>query len=81
MSRSPGRDVVHQPIADEDFAAGGFFQAGDHPQRGRLAATAGADEDHELAVGDLEIDIANGVKAVRVFLIEMFQQDIGHVAL
>ncbi len=73
-----GGDIVHESIADVNFAAAGFFQTGDHAERGRFAATAGTDENDELAVGDLEIHITDGVEAVGVVLIEMFQEDVGH---
>ena len=49
-----GRDVVHEPVADVDLAAGDFLEPGDHPQRRRFAAARRADQHDELAVGDLE---------------------------
>ena len=73
-----GCDLIHKAIADIDFAAAGFFQPGDHPQRGRLAAPAGANQHHEFAIGDVETYVTHSMKAVGVFLVEMFQQDIGH---
>ena len=39
-------------------AGGDLLEPGDHPERGRLAAAGRADEDHELAVGDLEVELA-----------------------
>ena len=39
--------------ADIDLPAGGFFQPRDHAQQRRLAAARGADEDAELAIGNL----------------------------
>ena len=76
MSRSPGATSFTQPVADEDFAAGDFFEAGDHAQRRRLAAAGRADQHHELAVGDLERDVAHGVEAVGVFLVEMSKETL-----
>ena len=54
---APARgEVVHHRVADADLAAGDRFEAGEHPQRRRLAAAGRADEDDELAVCDLEVD-------------------------
>ena len=52
-----GGDVVHDAIADLERARGDFLEPGDHPQGGRLAAARGADQDHELAVLDLEVHV------------------------
>ena len=41
---------------------------GDGAQEGGLAAARGADEDAELALGDVEIDAAQGVDLAVVFL-------------
>ena len=49
-------DVV---VADPDAALGHLLEPGDHSQQGRLAAARGADEDDELAVGDLERDVVD----------------------
>ena len=48
------QDVVHDRAADRERPERDVLQAGQHPQRGRLAAARGADEDHELAVGDVQ---------------------------
>jgi hypothetical protein len=48
------RDVVHEPLADEDVPAGLLLESRDHPERGRLAAARGSDEHQELLVLDLE---------------------------
>ena len=48
--------LVDDALADPELALGDVLEAGDHAQRGRLAASRGADEHHELAVRDLEID-------------------------
>src|SRR5690606_9429115 len=39
-----------------DMATADFLQAGDQAQQGGLAATGGADENHEFAVADLKVD-------------------------
>ena len=49
---------VDDPVADPDLAFADLLEAGGHPQRRRLAAAGGADEDHQLAVGDLEVEPA-----------------------
>jgi len=64
------RAVVHLLAADLQLAFGDVLEPGDHPQRGRLAAARGADEDHELAVADLEVHLFDGFLAVG--------EDLGH---
>ena len=59
------RHVVDDPLADPERALGDLLEPGDHPQRRRLAAAGRADEDHELAVADLEIDVVDGPRPVR----------------
>ena len=68
MSRSFGRLVVDDLAADLQLAVGDVLEPGDHPQRGRLPAARRADEDHELAVGDLEVQVLDGLEAVVVAL-------------
>ena len=50
-------DIV---LTEEDLARGGLLQAGDHVQRGGLAAAGGAQKADQLAVGDLEGEIIDG---------------------
>jgi hypothetical protein len=57
-----GSDVVDHAVADGDPAAGDLLQAGHHPQRGGLATARRADQDHELAVADLEIELLTVVR-------------------
>ncbi len=61
-----GRDVVHQAVAEEELAAGGFLQSGQHVERRRLAAARGAEQDQQLAVADLEVEVAHGEDAVEL---------------
>ena len=49
------RDVGDVAVADADRAAVDLLEAGEHPQAGRLPASGGADQDEELAVGDVEV--------------------------
>ena len=48
-------DIVHHLAADGDLAAADVLQPGDHPEQRRLSAARRADEDDELAVGDVEV--------------------------
>ena len=50
------RHVVDQAAADAHLAAGDVLQPGDRAQQRRLAAARRADEDHEFAVPDLQVD-------------------------
>ena len=59
MSRSFGGTSLTTPLADEDVARGLLFQAGEHAQRGRLAAARRADEHQELLVADLEVEVVD----------------------
>ena len=52
-----GVERVDDPVADPDLALGDLLEAGGHPQCRRLAAPGGADEHHQLAVGDLEVEL------------------------
>ena len=60
MSRSFGAHPGHVAVADADPPAVDGLEAGQHPQRRGLAAAGRADEDEELAVGDLEVDPGYG---------------------
>ena len=56
MSRSFGGTLFTTRAADGDLAGGDVLQAGDHAQQRGLAAARGADQHHELAVGDVDAD-------------------------
>ncbi len=64
MSRLFRRQVVDDVLADPDDAVADVLEAGDHAQRRRLAAPGRADEHHELAVHDVEIEPVDGRCAV-----------------
>jgi hypothetical protein len=49
-------DVVAQLAVDVEIPARDLLETGDHPQQRRFSATRRTDEDHELAMSDLEID-------------------------
>ena len=52
-----GRCARHVPVADADGAAGDRLQARDHPQRRRFPAAGRTDDDHELALADVEREL------------------------
>ncbi len=68
--RFDGGFLRHVLAIDEDGAGRQVFEAGDHAEQRGLAAARGADEDHELAVLDVEAgarnddDIAKGLACV-----------------
>ena len=68
-----GRAVVDHVAADLQLAAGDVLEPGDHPQRRRLAAARRPDEDHELAVGDVEVHLLDGFVAVVEDLADVIQ--------
>ena len=63
LARVQPRDVA---VADVDRARGDLDDPGEHLQQRRLAAARRADEHHELAVADLEVDVVDGARAVLV---------------
>ena len=74
-----GRDGVDHLAVDGEFAAGRPLEAGDHAQQRRLAAAGRADEDDELAVGDLQIDVVQHVDAAEG-LRDIGELDVAHDA-
>ena len=58
-----GLELVDDAVADGDLAAGDRLEPGDHAQQGRLAAARRADDDDELAVGDLAVDAVDDLDA------------------
>ena len=72
-----GWNVVHDAIADPQRAGADLLEAGDHPQARRLPAAGRADQDHELAVADLEIEIVDG-DHISIALGDMIERDCRH---
>ena len=60
MSRSRGDTLFTDLAVDADLARADRFEPGDHAQQRRLAAAGRADEHHELAVLDFEVDVLDG---------------------
>jgi hypothetical protein len=71
-------EVVDDLVADEHLALGDVLEPGDHPQGGRLPTTGRADEDHELAVADQEIDGLDGLGPVGIPLGHALELNLGH---
>jgi hypothetical protein len=55
-----GREVGDVAVTDPDGARVHLLQAREHAQGRGLAAAGGADEHHELAVVDLQVDARHG---------------------
>lgn len=70
--------VVDDPAADPQRALGDVLQPRDHVEGGGLAAAGGADQDHELAVRDAQVDVPDGEGAVGIPLGDPFEDDLGH---
>ena len=60
--RFHGGSRVTSRAAQPHVAGGRLDEARDHAQRRGLAAARGAEQHHELAVGDIERDVAHGVE-------------------
>jgi hypothetical protein len=70
-----GRGVGDVLAADLDHALADLLEAGDHAQQRRLAAARRADEDHELALADLQVDVLDRAEPVPVDLGDVLQAD------
>jgi len=64
--------------ADPERAFRDLLEARDHPECRCLPTPRGADENHELAVGDGEIDVVDGARAVGVDLADPVERDLRH---
>src|ERR1700674_5370125 len=52
----------HHPPADQDVAARGLLEPGDHPQERGLPRARGSEEDHELAFPRHQVDVVDGAE-------------------
>jgi hypothetical protein len=71
-------NVIHDAIADHHDAFGHLLEAGDHSKSGLLAAPRWSDKDHELPVGDLQIEARDGASAVRIDLRDVVEANARH---
>ncbi len=71
------RHLGHVRAVDQDVAVGDLLEAGDHPEQRRLAAARGADEDHELAVADREVDAVDHLGRAEA-LDDLAQLEVSH---
>ena len=72
--------LVHALTADEEVATGNLFQARDAAQQGAFAAARGADEHHEFAVADLQVDAVQDARGA-VGLLDIDEFHIRHGAV
>ena len=56
------RKIVDDLSADEDFAGGRIFEAGDHAEESGFAGAGGAEENEKLAFASFEGDIVYGTE-------------------
>ena len=77
MSRSRGGTSLTSFVADDDLAPGHRLEPGDHAQNGALAAARRPDQNHELALVDLEVDAVDDFQ-LAVFLDEIRDDDMRH---
>ena len=72
--------MVDDGLADLEHAFRDVLETGHHPQRRRLSAPGRADEHHELAVLDPEIEVVDGARPVGIDLADAFERYAGHCA-
>ena len=60
MFRVARREPGHVLVVEQDPPAARLDEPRDHPQRRRLAAAGRAEQRHELAVGDVEVELVDG---------------------
>src|SRR4029078_3434581 len=72
------REIVDHALGDPDLAVADLLEAREHAKRGRLAAPRGSDEDHELAVLDLQVEVLDGPRTVVVDLRDAVVRDRSH---
>jgi hypothetical protein len=75
-----GRELVDALGADEQFAGGDVLEPGDAAQQRRLAAAGRADEDHELAIANLEVDAVQDHGLVEG-LVQALDFQVGHAGI
>jgi hypothetical protein len=69
---------VDRPVTDPDDARGHLLEAGDHAQERGLAAPGRADEHHQIAVLDRQVDGPHRLGPVRIHLPHLVERDVAH---
>ena len=78
MSRSFGETSLTGLPPMRKRAGGDILQPGYHPQCGGLSAAGRAHQNHELALAHIQVQILNGMEAVRIHFIDLLQAHRGH---
>ena len=71
-------DARHVAAADQDPPRGGFLETGDQAQHGALAAPGRPEQDEQLAVGDLQRDVACGDSTFWKHFAHLLERDGRH---
>src|SRR5439155_24667889 len=61
-------EIVDGFAIDRDRPCGDFFETREHPQQRRFAAARGPDQDHELAILDVEAQVVDDLRGAERFL-------------
>ncbi len=73
------RRAVNHLIAHADLAAGQALKPRDHAQRRGLSAARGAQQAHELAVADLQVQVVHGQgRCTAVGFLHIAESDVRH---
>ncbi len=73
-----GSNIVHQLVADVQFAVADFFQTGNHAQGGGLTAARGADQNDKFLIFNFQVEIAYGGDATGIDLVDVLQRYAAH---
>jgi len=73
-----GFDIVDDALTDRQVARRDLLEAGDHAKCRGLATARRADKNKKLGVLDLQIEVMNGMEAVRIHLVDLVERDGCH---
>jgi hypothetical protein len=73
--------VIDDAIADQHDTFEDLREAGDLSESGCLAASRRPDKDHELSVGDLQVEIRDGASTVRIDLGDLVEANACHARI